>query len=467
MVKYGKIWGAKELFEMFETALEMWSSIVGNRVASRDASVVLPFDMTVPGNINKCVLDLSGLTGELAKTLPSIYDTVDIVGDESCVWVQLWAMSVENKYGWMCYCSNWFARIAHLHQEYWSDTRQYFFWKNKAGLARHVRGRMAQWVGIEPFQSQQGVQLTMPRIHANLSEVVAAHALGGSSGTRGALTRVKTGITTWSGNFDPVIDQVEGSRAHVRLQLLVPEEGAPMELNGYTKSLIRVASHSGRTAWTSVVGVEDVDERTAQHLDLNIVQPQNKMGEGKQYVTGTVDSDRCSDAEADDCGWNGQLALKPILLLEYGAEHASKAEHSRWGYSAINGGSIRHTPWLAGNLDVECVRAWTTKVVLDPKRRIVAVLLARPKEKPETLGKTSWDYAMERLAGLFDSVRREHNGQWMGEDLNGRCGKFTSFGIGSSFGGGQMVPGNLKKEGWQTGAACSPRSVAPCLLGQW
>ncbi|VDC02485.1 unnamed protein product [Peniophora sp. CBMAI 1063] len=125
----------------------------------------------------------------------------------------------------------------------------------------------------------------------------------------------------------------------------------------------------------------------------------------------------------------------------------------KWGYGAINGGSIKSRPWRAGDLDAEGVRyvEWdgkSTKVILDAKRRIVAVLLARPKECADEAGKTSWDHTMERLAALFDRIRREHEGQWSGEDHNGRRGKFTSFGFGSSFGGGQAAR-DLRKDGWQ------------------
>lgn len=72
---------------------------------------------------------------------------------------------------------------------------------------------------------------------------------------------------------------------------------------------------------------------------------------------------------------------------------------------------------------------------------------------------------MERLADLFERVRLEHQGEWKGDDHNGRRGKFTSFGFGGSFGGGQSVsvrlltyvrllnasqtPGDLRNDGWR------------------
>ncbi|VDC03265.1 unnamed protein product [Peniophora sp. CBMAI 1063] len=134
------------------------------------------------------------------------------------------------------------------------------------------------------------------------------------------------------------------------------------------------------------------------------------------------------------------------------AAHAFRVD--RWGYGAINDGSLKDVPWTAQDLDAEGVRyiRWdgrTTKVILDAKRRIVAVLLARPRETPGPDGKTSWTCAMERLAALFERIRSEHAGDWKGEDYNGRRGEFTSFGFGSSYGGGQSLPGSLQKDGWE------------------
>ena len=67
------------------------------------------------------------------------------------------------------------------------------------------------------------------------------------------------------------------------------------------------------------------------------------------------------------------------------------------------------------------------------------MLLGRPREKAGPDGKTSWDGCMERLAALFERLRTEHEGEWKGDDFNGRRGKFTSFGFGASYGGGQSV----------------------------
>ncbi|KAI0042317.1 hypothetical protein FA95DRAFT_1500221, partial [Auriscalpium vulgare] len=87
-----------------------------------------------------------------------------------------------------------------------------------------------------------------------------------------------------------------------------------------------------------------------------------------------------------------------------------------------------------------------TCLVLDCEKRIIAVLLGRPKDGNRESEETRWDPAMSRLADLFEETRvfGERKGVFTPEkvETNPR-GRFVPLTFGVSYGGGATAPGTL------------------------
>ncbi|KAI0054623.1 hypothetical protein BV25DRAFT_1939900, partial [Artomyces pyxidatus] len=83
-------------------------------------------------------------------------------------------------------------------------------------------------------------------------------------------------------------------------------------------------------------------------------------------------------------------------------------------------------------------------LILDRRRRIIAVLAGRPKDREGRDPSEHWAAVASRTAAAFEKARVDHPKALKAKDLKHRRGQFAAVASGVSYGGGQTRPGNLQ-----------------------